>query len=94
MLLLEVRSSTSKGSINRGGSYQSDLVAIEGEVKDTAKFPGNGWAFFSFGKSSSGKMLARTGRYTCLLEHLAQRYASPASVAHGAVGQLRAKNPR
>jgi hypothetical protein len=70
MLLLEVRASASKGSINQGGSYQSDLLAIEGEVKDTAKFPGNGWAFFGFGKSSTGKMLARTQDcYACHLEH-------------------------
>ena len=60
MLVLEVRASASKGSINKGGSYQSDLLGIEAEVKDTAKFPGNGWAFFAFGKSSTGKMLPRT----------------------------------
>jgi len=70
MLLLEVRASASKGSINQGGSYQSGLVAIEGEVKDVARFPGNGWAFFAFGKSSSGKMLPRTEDcYACHLEH-------------------------
>jgi hypothetical protein len=70
MLLLEVRSSASKGSINQGGSYQSGLLGIEGEVKDAAKFPGNGWAFFAFGKSSSGKLLPRTQScYSCHLEH-------------------------
>ena len=70
MLLLEVRASASKGSINQGGSYQSDLMAIEAEVKDAAKFPGNGWAFFAFGKSTSGKMLPRTEDcYGCHLEH-------------------------
>jgi hypothetical protein len=70
MLVLEVRASTSKGSINQGGSYQSGVLAIEGEVKDTAKFPGNGWAFFAFGKSSTGKLLARTQDcYACHLQH-------------------------
>jgi Cytochrome P460 len=70
VLLLEVRASANKGSINIAGSYQGDVLAIEGEVKDTAKFPGNGWAFFSFGKSSTGKMLARTQDcYACHLEH-------------------------
>ncbi len=70
MLLLEVRASANKGSINQAGSYQSDVLDIEGEVKDTAKFPGNGWAFFGFGKSSTGKMLARTQDcYACHLEH-------------------------
>ena len=32
MLVLEVRASASKGSINKGGSYQSDVLGIEGEV--------------------------------------------------------------
>ncbi len=69
-LLLEVRASASKGSINEGGSYQSEVLGIEGEVKDSAKFPGNGWAFFGFGKSNTGKMLARTEDcYNCHLEH-------------------------
>jgi len=70
MLVLEVRASSSQGSINRAGSYQSDVLAIEGEVKDSAKFPGNGWAFFGFGKSTTGKMLARSADcYNCHLEH-------------------------
>jgi len=69
-LLLEVRASASKGSINQGGSYQTDLLAIEAEVKDSAKFPGSGWAFFAFGKSSTGKLLARTQDcYSCHAEH-------------------------
>jgi Cytochrome P460 len=70
MLVLEVRSSSSKGSINRGGSYQSGVVAIEGEVKDSSKFPGNGWAFFGFGKAISGTMFPRTEDcYSCHAEH-------------------------
>ena len=70
MLVLEVRASTSKGSINQGGSYQSGLLAIESDVKDLAKFPGNGWAFFGFGKSTSGKLLPRTEDcYACHAEH-------------------------
>ncbi|MGP0072482.1 MAG: cytochrome P460 family protein [Bryobacteraceae bacterium] len=70
MLLLEVRASSSKGSINKGGSYQSDLMGIEGEVKDSAKFSGTGWAFFAFGKSSMGKLLPRSEDcYACHREH-------------------------
>jgi len=60
MLVLEVRGSSSQGSINRGGSYQSDVIAIEAEVKDSAKFPGKSWAFFSFGKASLGELLPRS----------------------------------
>jgi Cytochrome P460 len=70
MLVLEIRTAASKGSINRGGSYQSDLLAIEGEVKDSGRFPGNGWTFFGFGKSNSGKLLPRSeGCYSCHAEH-------------------------
>jgi len=70
MLVLEIRASASKGSINQGGSYQSDVLAVESEVKDSTKFPGNGWAFFAFGKSSAGKLLPRTEDcYACHAEH-------------------------
>jgi Cytochrome P460 len=70
MLVLEVRASASKGSINKEGSYQGDVLGSEAEVKDAAKFPGSGWAFFGFGKSSTAKMLARTQDcYACHAEH-------------------------
>lgn len=70
MLLLELRASTSKGSINKSGSYQSGLVAIEAEVKDKAKFPGAGWAFFAFENTKTGKLLPRTQDcYACHAEH-------------------------
>ncbi len=70
MLLLELRASASKGSIIRDGYYQSELLGIEGEVKDRSRFPGNGWAFFAFHKSNTGTMLPRTQDcYSCHLEH-------------------------
>ena len=67
MFVLEVRSSVRKGSINNGGHYQGDVVAIEVEVKDTSRFPGNGWAFFGFPQAAAtGKMFPRTAAcYTC-----------------------------
>jgi hypothetical protein len=41
-------------------------------VKDLAKFTGNGWAFFGFGKSTSGEMLPRSEScYSCHAEHAA-----------------------
>jgi hypothetical protein len=52
MLVLEVRASESKGSINNGGHFQSGLAGIEVEVKDGTRFPGK-WAFFSFDKSAA-----------------------------------------
>ena len=67
MFVLEVRSGVSNGSINNGGHYQGENLAAEAEVKDTSRFPGNGWAFFGFAESkTSGKMFP-TGAtcYTC-----------------------------
>jgi cytochrome P460 len=52
VLVLEGRSSHSKGSINQTGHYQADLQDIEAEVKDTNRFPGK-WAFFPFGRGNA-----------------------------------------
>jgi hypothetical protein len=53
MFVLEVRNATGHGSINNGGHFQSDIRAIEAEVKDEARFPQK-WAFFGFGKKDVG----------------------------------------
>ena len=67
MFVLEVRGAASKGSINNGGHYQSDVHGVEVEVKDTSRFPGNGWGFFGFGQSNApAKMIPTSGScYTC-----------------------------
>ena len=66
MFVLEARSSISKGSINNGDHYQSDRVAFEAEVKDSSRFPGNGWAFFALGNGKTAKMIPRSAScYTC-----------------------------
>lgn len=48
MFILEVRGATSHGSINNGGHFQNEVVAIEAEVKDEKRFPQK-WAWFGFG---------------------------------------------
>ena len=55
MFVLEVRASTSEGSINTGGSFQTDLVAIEAAVKDEARYPATKWAYFNFGHGTDMK---------------------------------------
>ena len=62
VLVLEIRASQSKGSINQGGHFQADTAAIEVEVKDGGK-----WTFYSFGKAEAdGKPFARTEScYAC-----------------------------
>lgn len=51
VIVLEVRGSSDKGSINQRGHFQSGAAqGMEVHVKDTARFKG-GWAFFSFDDS-------------------------------------------
>ena len=47
MFVVEERGAESRGSINKQGSYQADLMGIGVEVKDTATFPDT-WAYFNF----------------------------------------------
>jgi hypothetical protein len=42
IFILEIRASNSHGSINKGGHYQTDVVAIEAEVKDEKRFAESG----------------------------------------------------
>jgi hypothetical protein len=62
MFLLDIRTSTGNGSINKGGHYQTDLVAIEAEVKDNGQ-----WKFYDFGpKNTAARALPQTERcYEC-----------------------------
>ena len=55
VLILEIRDSESKGSINKHGSFQTSVVAIEANVKDSKRFPDGGWAFFDIGRIDDGK---------------------------------------
>jgi cytochrome P460 len=67
IFILEVRASTSEGSINKGGHFQTNLVVIEASVKDEARFPGK-WAYFDFGRDMKTQVVAlpRTERcYAC-----------------------------
>ena len=52
VLVLEVRGSESKGSINKGGHFQSGVMGLEAHVKDESRFPGK-WAFFGFGEDAA-----------------------------------------
>jgi hypothetical protein len=67
LLVLEMRAPDSKGSINRGGNYQSGVMAIETHVKDEARFPRK-WAFFGFrndAKVSETRAADTSDCYTC-----------------------------
>lgn len=52
MFVLEVYGSTSRGSINKHGSYQTELSALDVEVKDEARFADK-WAYFNFSDNAT-----------------------------------------
>lgn len=70
IFILEIRASQSEGSINKGGNYQSGIVAIEASVKDSARFPGK-WGYFNFGgrgaemKNAVEALPATANCYSC-----------------------------
>jgi len=51
MFVLEVYGSTSRGSINKHGSYQTELSGLDVEVKDEARFADK-WAYFNFSETA------------------------------------------
>lgn len=51
MFVLEERASATRGSINRGGHYQSELSSLAASVKDVKRFP-KAWAYFSFNRGA------------------------------------------
>lgn len=72
VLVLEIRRGSNKGSINKAGHFQAaDLRDIEIHVKDSARFPDGGWAFFGFDKTGGGgKLFPRQATcYSCHTEH-------------------------
>ena len=51
IFVLEIREAASESSINVAGSFQSRLLSLEAEVKDS-RFE-DGWAFYAFGRAGS-----------------------------------------
>jgi len=70
MLVIEVRASQSKGSINKAGHYQGEVQGTEVEVKDEQRFPGK-WAFFTHQNGAAVAKLRPTSDqcYSCHAEH-------------------------
>lgn len=62
MFALEERASETKGSINKGGRFQTDLAGLAVEVKDQAQFPDR-WAYFSF--SGNTQVAAPNAKQAC-----------------------------
>jgi hypothetical protein len=70
IFVLEVRASQSKSSINQGGHFQSNQVAMEIHVKDEKRFPGK-WAFFDFpnGLKEAKQIPLSESCYSCHEKH-------------------------
>ena len=51
IFILELRRSQTDATPNKGGRFQTDLLVLEAEVKDS-RFP-DGWAFFTFGRGTA-----------------------------------------
>ena len=69
IFVVEERGSSSKGSINKAGHYQADLMGLAVEVKD-ARFPDK-WAYFNFGENKSARANPKEGCFQCHEEHAA-----------------------
>jgi len=71
MFVVEDRGSTSKGSINKAGHYQTDSMGIGVEVKDEGHFPDK-WAYFNFDEDTkSASVNPKEGCWSCHEQHAA-----------------------
>jgi len=68
--VLEVRSSQNKGSINKSGHFQGDVLGLDVHVKDESRFRGK-WAFFNFEASDPSAAMIPTTKdcYSCHEQH-------------------------
>jgi hypothetical protein len=69
VLMLEVRHSKSRASINQSGHFQTERTALEAHVKDD-RTPG-GWAFYGFGNGkTTGALIPKQANcYSCHEQH-------------------------
>jgi len=69
LFVLEERDSSTEGSINKAGHFQTKLAGLVAEVKDESRFPEK-WAFFTFtdaqGKlKDTGQVQPKSACWTC-----------------------------
>lgn len=72
MFVIDERDPQSKGSINKTGHFQTDLMGLAVEVKDSSRFPEK-WAYFTFdadGKTAEA-MPKGNGCWSCHEAHAA-----------------------
>ena len=64
MFVLEVYGSTSRGSINKHGSYQTELSGLDVEVKDESRFADK-WAYFNFSETAKTASADKPSKNEC-----------------------------
>jgi cytochrome P460 len=67
IFVLELYGSTSQGSINKHGQYQSEFMGLDVEVKDEKRFPDK-WAYFGFDageKAASANTPSKNDCWNC-----------------------------
>jgi Cytochrome P460 len=75
MFVVEERGADSKASINQHGHYQTDLMGIGVEVKDSAHFPEK-WAYFNFDdEAKSAAANPKEGCFACHDAHAAVEHS-------------------
>ena len=61
IFVLEARMGRGRGSINKKGVFQAEVMGREAHVKDAARFK-SGWAFFPLNEGSASSPLAQTSQ--------------------------------
>ena len=64
MFVLEIYGSSSHGSINKSGSYQSEFAGLDVEVKDEKRFADK-WAYFNFDGETKSASAMRPSKNDC-----------------------------
>jgi Cytochrome P460 len=64
MFVLEEYDSTSRGSINKHGTYQTEFAGMDVEVKDEGRFPDK-WAYFGFEGEDKSASAITPGKNAC-----------------------------
>jgi hypothetical protein len=64
MFVLEEYASTSRGSINKHGSYQTEFAGLDVELKDESRFADK-WAYFNFDTTASSASAIAPAKNDC-----------------------------
>ena len=75
VFVVEERSAETKGSINKVGQFQTDVMGYGVEVKDETRFPEK-WAYFNFdGDSKSAQANPKNACWQCHEDHAAVEHS-------------------